>query len=64
MSTKVVALHAHAKETGAQIVAGLEDTFYGDRTYRVSDMEGHHWMFAQRVADIPPQEWDFTGSNG
>lgn len=55
---------AHAKGAGAQIVAGLEDTFYGDRTYRVSDLEGHHWMFAQRIADIPPQEWDFTGSNG
>ena len=51
---------AHAREAGATIIAELEDTFYGDRTYRAGDVEGHHWMFAQRIADIPPEEWDWS----
>jgi uncharacterized glyoxalase superfamily protein PhnB len=56
-----VATHLErARRAGAEILAELEDTFYGDRTYRVSDLEGHHWMFAQRTRDIPPEEWDWS----
>lgn len=57
-----VAAHLeHARAAGATILAELDDTFYGDRTYRASDLEGHHWMFAQRVRDVPPEEWDWGG---
>jgi PhnB protein len=41
-----------AKEAGAKILAGLEDKFYGDRTYSAEDLEGHHWYFAQHVRDV------------
>lgn len=51
---------AHARENGATIMAELEDTFYGARTYRASDIEGHHWMFSQQIADIPPEDWDWA----
>lgn len=52
---------ARARDAGAQIIAEPGDTFYGDRTYRASDLEGHHWMFAQHVRDVPPEEWDWQG---
>ncbi|MEE8600650.1 VOC family protein [Euzebya tangerina] len=51
---------ARTREAGATIMAEIEDTFYGDLTYRASDVEGHHWMFSQRVKDIPPEEWDWA----
>lgn len=51
---------ARSRDAGAEILAGLDDTFYGDRTYRVSDLEGHHWMFAQRVRDVAPEDWDWS----
>ena len=46
----------HANEAGATILAELEDQFYGDRTYRVEDLEGHQWAFAQHVRDVAPEE--------
>lgn len=49
-----------ATKKGATIHAGLEDTFYGARTYRAADIEGHHWMFSQQIKDIPPEEWDWS----
>jgi len=35
-----------------------EDQFYGDRTYRALDPEGHMWTFAQTVKVMTPGEWD------
>jgi uncharacterized glyoxalase superfamily protein PhnB len=46
-----------AKAAGAVILSEVEDTPYGDRRYRVEDLEGHRWMFAQRVRDVPAEEW-------
>ena len=46
-------LDAHfqrAKRAGATILAEPEDTEHGIRHYRVEDLEGHRWMFAERSA--------------
>lgn len=48
---------AHAKSAGATILSELEDLSFGDRHYRAEDLEGHRWMFATNVRDIPPEEW-------
>ena len=48
-------LDAHcerARAAGATIVAEPEDQFYGDRTYRAADPEGHVWTFSQHVRDV------------
>jgi len=47
----------HTRAQGGKIETDLEDTFYGDRRYTAEDPEGNHWTFAQRVKDIPPEEW-------
>lgn len=41
-----------ARAAGAEIVAEPEDQFYGDRTYRALDPEGHQWTFGARVRDV------------
>jgi uncharacterized glyoxalase superfamily protein PhnB len=41
-----------ARRGGATIVAEPEDQFYGDRTYRAVDLEGHVWTFAEHVQDV------------
>ena len=41
---------ARAKEAGATILSEPEDQDYGERVYRVEDLEGHRWMFAQPIA--------------
>lgn len=38
---------ARAGEAGAQITQAPQDEFYGDRTYRCLDFEGHVWNFSQ-----------------
>jgi uncharacterized glyoxalase superfamily protein PhnB len=52
-------LDAHcerARAAGAQIVAEPSDQFYGDRTYRAADVEGHRWTFAVHVRDVSRTE--------
>jgi PhnB protein len=44
---------ARAREAGATILSEPEDESYGERIYRVEDLEGHRWMFAQAT---PPAE--------
>jgi uncharacterized glyoxalase superfamily protein PhnB len=34
-----------------------EDRPYGDRVYHAVDPEGHDWFFAQRLRDVPVEEW-------
>ncbi len=46
-----------AQEAGARVLSPPEDTPFGDRHYRVEDLEGHRWMFAQHVRDVPPASW-------
>jgi PhnB protein len=42
-----------AKEAGATILSEPEDEPYGERIYRVEDIEGHRWMFAQPIEVDP-----------
>jgi uncharacterized glyoxalase superfamily protein PhnB len=43
---------ARAKAAGAEIVAQPENQFYGARTYRCRDLEGHIWTVSQKVEDV------------
>jgi len=46
-------LDAHferARAAGARITQEPSDQFYGERTYRALDPEGHVWNFAQTIA--------------
>ncbi|MEO5723208.1 MAG: VOC family protein [Ilumatobacteraceae bacterium] len=45
-----------AQAAGAEIVAQPEDQFYGDRTYRAVDPEGHCWTFSVHVRDVTRAE--------
>jgi uncharacterized glyoxalase superfamily protein PhnB len=47
-----------ARAAGAAILMEPEDQFYGDRTYRARDPEGHIWTFGQTVKKVTPDEWD------
>jgi uncharacterized glyoxalase superfamily protein PhnB len=38
---------ARAKAAGATMLSGIEQAPFG-RLYRVADLEGHRWMFAER----------------
>ena len=38
---------ARARAAGAEILSEPTDQFYGDRTYRARDPEGHIWTFGQ-----------------
>jgi uncharacterized glyoxalase superfamily protein PhnB len=57
-------LDAHcerARAAGATIVAEPADQFYGDRTYRAVDLEGHVWTFSQHVHDVSQAEAEQAG---
>ena len=47
-----------ARAAGAVILMEPEDQFYGDRSYRARDPEGHMWTFSQTVHEMTPAEWD------
>ena len=47
-----------ARKAGAKIVREPETQFYGDRTYRAADPEGHIWSFGQTVKPMTPEQWD------
>ena len=47
---------ARAKNAGADIVAEPEDQFYGDRTYRCKDPEGHMWTFGQTLRIVSTED--------
>ena len=47
---------ARARAAGAEIAQEPADQFYGDRTYRAIDVEGHMWTFAQHVSDVTRAE--------
>ena len=50
-----------ARAAGAKIIAEPETQFYGDRTYRAKDPEGHIWTFGVTVAVKTAEEWDAEG---
>jgi uncharacterized glyoxalase superfamily protein PhnB len=45
-----------ARAAGAVILQEPADQFYGDRTYRARDPEGHVWTFAQLVRKVSREE--------
>ena len=47
-----------ARKAGAAILVEPETQFYGDRTYRCKDPEGHIWTISQTVKVMTPDEWD------
>ena len=49
---------AHAKREGATIVSEPQDGFWGGRTYRALDHEGHRWEISQSGVDLAAEEWD------
>jgi len=50
--------YERAKAAGARITQPPEDQFYGERTYRALDLEGHVWNFAQPLAQPTLQEME------
>jgi len=48
----------HARKAGALIIVEPETQFYGDRTYRCKDPEGHIWTVAQTVEVLTPDQWN------
>lgn len=50
-----------ARKAGAQIQQEPADQFYGDRTYRALDLEGHIWTFGQTVRVMSEDEWAKEG---
>jgi uncharacterized glyoxalase superfamily protein PhnB len=49
---------ARARAAGATIVQDPSDQFYGDRTYRAMDPEGHIWTFGQTVKVVSMAEME------
>ena len=52
-------LDAHcerARAAGGEIIAEPETQFYGDRTYRCRDPEGHIWTVGQTVKAVTREE--------
>lgn len=47
---------AGARAAGATIAAGPKDQFYGDRSYRAVDLEGHRWTFATKLREVSKAE--------
>ncbi|MCB2099148.1 MAG: VOC family protein [Parvularculaceae bacterium] len=49
---------ARARSVGAVILQEPNTQFYGDRTYRARDPEGHIWTFGVTVNEMTPDAWD------
>ena len=47
-----------ARKAGAKIQQEPQTQFYGDRTYRCTDPEGHIWTIGQTVQRMSSDEWD------
>lgn len=47
--------HDRARDAGARIIQPPEDQFYGARTYRALDPEGHVWCFREEVRQVSPE---------
>jgi len=58
LSEPIDAHHARAAGAGAQIAQAPADQFYGDRTYRARDPEGHVWCFRQTVEQVSDEEME------
>jgi uncharacterized glyoxalase superfamily protein PhnB len=55
---EIDAHYEHARAAGAVILQEPETQFYGARTYRAADLEGHVWIFSMHVRDVPVPEME------
>ncbi|MFO1018490.1 MAG: VOC family protein [Hyphomonadaceae bacterium] len=53
-----------ARKAGAEIIQEPDTQFYGDRTYRCRDPEGHIWTFGVTVQKMSPADWDKAAGGG
>jgi uncharacterized glyoxalase superfamily protein PhnB len=53
-----------ARKAGAEILMVPETQFYGDRSYRARDPEGHIWTFGVTVKFVAPENWEAAGGGG
>ena len=56
IDTDIDAHFERAKAAGAVIDAEPQTQFYGDRTYRCRDPEGHIWTVSQTVKTVSREE--------
>jgi uncharacterized glyoxalase superfamily protein PhnB len=56
IETNIGAHCERARAAGAEILAEPETQFYGDRTYRCRDPEGHIWTVAQTIRAVTREE--------
>jgi uncharacterized glyoxalase superfamily protein PhnB len=49
---------ARARAAGARITQAPANEFYGARTYRALDLEGHVWTFQQTLEDVSLAEME------
>lgn len=56
IETDIDAHFERAKAAGAVIDAAPETQFYGDRTYRCRDPEGHIWTVSQTVKTVSRED--------
>jgi len=56
--TEIDAHCARARAAGAEILVEPADQFYGHRTYRARDCEGHVWTFGQPVREVSAAEME------
>ena len=51
-----------ANEQSAQIISQPEEQFNGDKTYQTVDLDGHRWIFAEKIRDVSKQDMaEITG---
>jgi uncharacterized glyoxalase superfamily protein PhnB len=56
IDTDVDAHAERARAAGMEIIMAPETQFYGDRTYRCRDPEGHIWTVGQSVKQVSREE--------
>ena len=56
LETDIDAHCERARKAGAEILMEPESQFYGDRTYRCRDPEGHIWTIGQTVEAVTREE--------
>ncbi|MFO1012450.1 MAG: VOC family protein [Caulobacteraceae bacterium] len=49
---------ARAKAAGAEITQEPANQFYGDRTYRARDLDGHVWCFSEPAEEVSVEEME------
>lgn len=60
----VDAHYERVRASGATVVDEPMDMPFGERQYRVADLEDHWWTFSEHIADVPPEEWGAVQATG